>query len=210
MLLYNILQMTLPCPISAIQRRQGRVLYSWCFITSGGFRKDCWVFYALSGVQQNWKPIDSSLLAGLRPRWCPAVSIASALSVWWLPLLKPDTDALLLDWEVDPIIQFSYHVLQGVSSQFERPFLKASHQLGNVSSTGYQALLRNLLVLVNQWDARPELVVSKSVVYGSIVFDFTQLTIRRILVESLKHTVKTHLMPFFEMKVPTLIRGTNR
>ena len=63
--------------------------------------------------------------------------------------------------------------------------------------------------MVNQWDARPELVVSKSVVYGSVVLDFTQLTICRIFVDSLKQTVKTHLMPFLEMKVPTLIRGTN-
>ena len=146
-------------------------------------------------------------------RFCTFGVVADS-SLWYAncirPLLKPDTDALLLDWQVDPIIQFSCHVLQGVSSQFERPFLKASHQLGNVSSTGYQAWLRNLLVLVNQWDARPELVVSKSVVYGDIVLDFTQLTICRILVDSLKHTVKTHLMPFLEMKVPTLIRGTNR
>ena len=42
------------------------------------------------------------------------------------------------------------------------------------------------------------------------MFDFTQLTICRILVGSLKQTLKTHLMPFLEMKVPTLIRGTNR
>ena len=66
------------------------------------------------------------------------------------------------------------------------------------------------MVLVNQWDARPKLVVSRSVVYGSVVLDFTRLTICRILVDSLKQTVKTHLMPFLEVKVPTLIRGTNR
>ena len=146
-------------------------------------------------------------------RFCTFGVVADS-SLWYAncirPLLKPDTDALLLDWQVDPIIQFSSHVLQGVSSQFECPLLKASHQLGNVSSTGYQAWLRNLLVLVNQWTARPELVVSNSVVYGSIVLDFTQLTICRILVDSLKHTVKTHFMLFLEMKVPTLIRGTNR
>ena len=93
---------------------------------------------------------------------------------------------------------------------FMRPVLKASYELGNVSSIGYQAWLRNLIVLVRQWDARPELVVSRSVVYGSFVLDFTQVTICRILVDSLKQTVKTHLMPFLEVKVPTLIRGTNR
>ena len=42
------------------------------------------------------------------------------------------------------------------------------------------------------------------------MLDFSQLTICRILVDSLKHTVKTHLMPFLEVKVPTLNRGTNR
>ena len=45
---------------------------------------------------------------------------------------------------------------------------------------------KDLLVLVNQWDARPELVVNKNLVYGSVVLDFTQLTICRILLDSLK------------------------
>ena len=65
------------------------------------------------------------------------------------------------------------------------------------------------MVLVNQWDAPPELVVSRSVVYGIVVLDFTPLAICRILVDSVKQTIKTHLMPFLEVKVPTLIRGTN-
>ena len=69
---------------------------------------------------------------------------------------------------------------------------------------------KNLLVLVNQWDARPELVVSRNLVYGSVVLDFTQLTICRILVDSLKQTLKTHLVPLLEVKVPTSICGTNR
>ena len=64
--------------------------------------------------------------------------------------------------------------------------------------------------MVNRWDTRPEVVVNKIAVYGTAVLDFTQLTICRIFVESLEQTVKTHLMSFLEMKVPTLIRGTNR
>ena len=128
----------------------------------------------MTSAQFHWGTFAGNRKKGKTTRYC-AVGKHSPNAYFSLvpncirPLLKPDTDALLLDWQVDPIIQFSCHVLQGVSSQFERPFLKASHQLGNVSSTGYQAWLRNLLVLVNQWDARPELVVSKSVVYGSIV-----------------------------------------
>ena len=47
-------------------------------------------------------------------RFC-TFGVVAEPSLWYAncihPHLKPDTDALLLDWEVDPIINFSCHVL---------------------------------------------------------------------------------------------------
>jgi hypothetical protein len=122
-------------------------------------------------------------------------------------LLKPDTDKELREWLQDSLMLFMWQLLASFSVNFELPFLKQSHALGNVSSIEYKKWFRGLQDKLDVWKLDP---CSFVLVGPAPALDPVRVTLCRMLVDTLSMVLRKHVLIEVVEDIPVTIRGTNR